>query len=236
MGSVDTVRFGVLGPLRAELGGRTLDLGGPRQRAVLAVLLIARGRIVSAEQIMSEVWAGYPSPSSTTLYAYVSELRRTLEPERAPRTPARLLVREGPGYALRAEPATVDAERFVGLAVRGRRALDGGEPALAEELLAEALGLWRGSAYADFGGSGFTASEAARLADLRAAAYEDRLAAAIGLGRHAAAVGELEALVADQPLRERGWELLTLALYRSCLLYTSPSPRDGLLSRMPSSA
>src|SRR4051812_41001386 len=100
MDSVDTVRFGVLGPLRAELDGRTLDLGGPRRRAVLAVLLIARGRVVSAERIMSEVWAGYPSPSPTTLHVYVSELRRALEPERAARAPARLLVREGPGYAL----------------------------------------------------------------------------------------------------------------------------------------
>jgi predicted ATPase/DNA-binding SARP family transcriptional activator len=212
---IDTVRFGVLGPLRAELGGRLVGLGGPRQRAVVAVLLIARGRTVSAERIMSDVWEGFPSPSLTTLHAYISQLRRALEPERAARAPAGLLVREGPGYALRADPAAVDAERFADLAVAGRRALDDGRPGPAEELLTEGLELWRGPAYADFGGAGFAFSEAARLEDLRAAAYEDRLAAAIDLGRHAAAAGELEALVAEQPLRERGWELLTLALYRS---------------------
>ncbi|MFC7388066.1 AfsR/SARP family transcriptional regulator [Sphaerisporangium rhizosphaerae] len=217
MGRVDAdaARFGVLGPLRAELGGRPVGLGGLRQRAVLAVLLIARGRMVSAERLMSDVWEGSPPPSPATLHVYISQLRRALEPERAARAPAGLLVREGPGYALRADPAAVDAERFADLAVAGRHALDGARPEQAEALLTEALDLWRGPAYADFDGAGFAVSEAARLEGLRAAAYEDRLAAAIRLGRHAAAVGELEALVAEQPLRERGWELLTLALYRS---------------------
>ncbi|MEZ0074683.1 BTAD domain-containing putative transcriptional regulator [Planotetraspora sp. GP83] len=212
---VATVRFGVLGPLRAERGGQAIRLGGPRQRAVLAVLLMARGRMVPAERIMSDVWEGSPPSSPTSLHVYISELRRALEPEREVRAPAGLLVREGPGYALRVDPAAVDAERFADMAVAGRRALNGGRPGPAEELLSEALDLWRGSAYADFAGSGFALSEVARLEALRAAAYEDRLAAAIELGRHAAVVGELEALVAEQPLRERGWELLALALYRS---------------------
>ncbi|GII88634.1 hypothetical protein Ssi03_66240 [Sphaerisporangium siamense] len=217
MAGVDpaAVRFGVLGPLRAEAGGGAVGLGGPRQRAVLAVLLIARGRMVSAERIMAEVWEDAPPPSPTTLHAYVSELRRALEPGRRSGAPPRLLVREGPGYALRAGPAAVDAERFADLAVAGKRALGGGRPGEAEELLTEAAGLWRGPAYADFAEAGFAVPEAARLEDLRAGAQEDRLAAAIELGRHAAAAGELEALVAEQPLRERGWELLTLALYRS---------------------
>ncbi|MCT9933764.1 winged helix-turn-helix domain-containing protein [Planotetraspora sp. A-T 1434] len=217
MGRVDAaaVRFGVLGPLQAERDGRAIRLGGLRQRAVLAVLLIARGRMVPAERIMSDVWEGSTLPSPTTLHAYVSELRRALEPEREARAPSGLLVREGPGYALRADPSGVDAERFADLAVAGRRALTGGRPGAAEELLSEALELWRGPAYADFAGTGFALSEAARLEGQRAAAYEDRLAAAIDLGRHAAAIGELEALVAEQPLRERGWELLALALYRS---------------------
>ncbi|WP_248960063.1 BTAD domain-containing putative transcriptional regulator [Sphaerisporangium perillae] len=215
MGRVDAVRFGVLGPLRAELDGRPVGLGGPRQRAILAVLLIAQGRMVSAERIMSDVWEGSPPPSPTSLHVHISQLRRALEPERAARAPAGLLVREGPGYALRADPAAIDAERFADLAVAGRRALDSGSPGPAEELLTEALALWRGPAYVDFDGAGFAFSEAARLSDLRATAHEDRLAAAIDLGRYATAVGELEALVAEHPLRERGWELLTLALYRS---------------------
>ncbi|GII66485.1 hypothetical protein Skr01_65700 [Sphaerisporangium krabiense] len=217
MAGVDpaAVRFGVLGPLRAEVEGRAAGLGGPRQRAVLAVLLIARGRMVSADRIMAEVWEDSPPPSPATLHAYVSELRRALEHRRPSGAPPRLLVREGPGYALRADPAAVDAERFADLAVAGKRALGGGRPGEAEELLTEAVGLWRGPAYADFAEAGFAVPEAARLEDLRAGAQEDRLAAAIDLGRHAAAAGELEAQVAEQPLRERGWELLTLALYRS---------------------
>ncbi|MFC7388069.1 AfsR/SARP family transcriptional regulator [Sphaerisporangium rhizosphaerae] len=215
MSVAEGVRFGVLGSLRAEVGARPAGLGGPRQRAVLAMLLIARGRIVPAERILSEVWEGSRPASPTTLHGYVADLRRALEPERPPGAPARLLVREGPGYALRAAPAAIDAERFTDLAVRGRRALEDGEPGRAADLLGQALALWRGPAYADFDGAAFAAPDAARLEDLRAAVREDRLSAVIASGRHAAAVGELEALVAEQPLRERGWELLALALYRS---------------------
>ncbi|MEV6157039.1 BTAD domain-containing putative transcriptional regulator [Nonomuraea sp. NPDC052129] len=205
----------MLGPLRAELAGRPVGLGGLRQRAILAILLIAGGRMVSAERITSQAWEGSPPSSPTTLHAYISQLRRALEPERPAGALPRLLVREGTGYALRTDPSAVDAERFAELAMAGRRVLDGGRPGPAVEVLTEALELWRGPAYADFDGAGFAFTEAARLEDLRAAAYEDRLAATIDLGRHAAAVGELEALVAEQPLRERGWELLVLALYRS---------------------
>jgi predicted ATPase/DNA-binding SARP family transcriptional activator len=210
----DGVRFSVLGPMEAERGGRRIGLGGARQRAVLAVLLVARGRMVPTERIMSEVWQGAP-PSATTLHAYVSGLRRALEPGLPARAPARLLVREGPGYALRPGPGAVDAECFTELAARGRRALDDGDAELAGELLGRALGLWRGPAYADLTGLEFAAAEAARLEDLRATAHEDRLAAALGTGRHAAAVSELRELVAEHPLRERGWELLALALHRS---------------------
>lgn len=209
------VRFQVLGPLKADLGGRPVRLGGLRQRAVLAVLLIARGRIVSAEQIVSAVWEGSPPPSPTTLHAYVSELRRALEPDRPARAPARLLVREGPGYALRITPDQLDAERFTDLAARGRRALEAGAAAQAEELLGRALDLWQGPAYAEFTDAGFAIPEIARLEDLRAGVQDDRVAAMIELGRHATAVGLLEAQVAEHPLRERGWELLALALYRS---------------------
>ena len=214
MGSVD-VRLGVLGPLRAEADGREAALGGPRQRSVLAILIIARGAVVTADRMVSEVWEGSRTPSPTTLHACVSGLRRALEPRRAARAPAGLLVREGPGYALRIDPAAVDAEQFAELAVRGRRALDAGEPESAQELLGRALALWRGPAYADLADAGFAAPERARLEELRATAGEDRLAAAVGSGQHGAAVGELEAMVAERPLRERGWELLALALYRS---------------------
>ncbi|MEU6537407.1 BTAD domain-containing putative transcriptional regulator [Streptomyces sp. NPDC047000] len=215
MGSAVDVRLGVLGPLRAEVDGREAPLGGPRQRSVLATLIIARGAVVTADRIVSQVWEGSRTPSPTTLHACVSGLRRVLEPRRAARAPAGLLVREGPGYALRIDPAAVDAEEFAELAVRGRRALDAGEPEGAQELLGRALALWRGPAYADLADAGFAAPERARLEELRATAAEDRLAAAVRSGQHGAAVGELEAMVAEQPLRERGWELLALALYRS---------------------
>ncbi|WP_344450232.1 AfsR/SARP family transcriptional regulator [Actinocorallia aurantiaca] len=209
------VRFGVLGPVSAEVDGRPARLGGPRQRAVLAVLLIARGRVVSAEQIVSAVWEGLAPPSPTTLQAYVSELRKALEPGREVRAPGRLLVREGPGYALRAAPADVDAECFTDLAARGRRAMEAGEHEKAEDLLGRALELWRGPAYAEFAEAGFAVPEAARLEDLRAGVREDRLAAMIELGRPAESVGPLEVLVGEHPLRERGWELLALAQYRA---------------------
>src|SRR5690606_27708154 len=150
-----------------------------------------------------------------TLHAYVSELRRALEPDRPARAPARLLVREGPGYALRITPDQLDAERFTDLAARGRRALEAGAAAQAEELLGRALDLWQGPAYAEFTDAGFAIPEIARLEDLRAGVQDDRVAAMIELGRHATAVGLLEAQVAEHPLRERGWELLALALYRS---------------------
>ncbi|WP_169953470.1 BTAD domain-containing putative transcriptional regulator [Microbispora sp. H11081] len=215
MSVAESVRFGVLGTLRAEVDGRPAHLGGPRQRAVLAMLLIARGRNVSAERILTDVWGDSRPPSMTTLHGYVADLRRALEPERAPGAPARLLVREGAGYALRAAPAMVDAERFTDLAARGRRALENGEADHAADLLGQALELWRGSAYADVAGSAFAVPDATRLEELRAAVREDRLAAVVASGRHVAAVGELEALVSEQPLRERGWELLALALYRS---------------------
>ncbi|WP_182877527.1 BTAD domain-containing putative transcriptional regulator [Microbispora sp. H10670] len=215
MSVAESVRFGVLGTLRAEVDGRPAHLGGPRQRAVLAMLLIARGRNVSAERILTDVWEDSRPPSMTTLHGYVADLRRVLEPERASGAPARLLVREGAGYALRAAPAMVDAERFTDLAARGRRALEDGEPDHAAELLGQALALWRGPAYAEVAEAAFAVPDATRLEELRAAVREDRLAAVVASGRHVAAVGELEALVSEQPLRERGWELLALALYRS---------------------
>ncbi|KAA9373367.1 AfsR/SARP family transcriptional regulator [Microbispora cellulosiformans] len=215
MSVAESVRFGVLGTLRAEVEGRPAHLGGPRQRAVLAMLLIARGRNVSAERILADVWEDSRPPSMTTLHGYVADLRRALEPERASGAPARLLVREGAGYALRAAPAMVDAERFTDLAARGRRALEDGEPDHAADLLGQALALWRGPAYAEVAEAAFAVPDATRLEELRAAVREDRLAAVVAAGRHVAAVGELEALVSEQPLRERGWELLALALYRS---------------------
>ncbi|MEU6019881.1 BTAD domain-containing putative transcriptional regulator [Micromonospora sp. NPDC047134] len=209
------VHFRVLGPLVAEVDGREVDLGGPRQRAVLAVLLTAHGSSVSAERLLAQVWSDREPPAMTTLLGYVAALRRALEPDRAARAAARLLVREGPGYALRIPAEAVDAERFTRLVTEGGRHLDRGEPQAALDHLDEGLGLWRGPAYADFPDAPFAASTVARLDSLHATARELRLAALLDVGELATAIGELQALVIEHPLRERGWELLAIALYRA---------------------
>ncbi|WP_434739406.1 BTAD domain-containing putative transcriptional regulator [Micromonospora sp. SH-82] len=209
------VQFRVLGPLVAEVDGHGVDLGGRRQRAVLAALLAARGSIVSAERLREQVWSDTEPPSMATLFGYVATLRRILEPRRQARTPARLLVREGPGYALRVAADAVDAERFTRLVTEGGRHLERAEPTAALRQLDDGLALWRGQAYGDFTDAPFAVSKVARLDALHAVARELRLAAMLAVGDHHTAVGELEALVIEHPLRERGWELLASALYRA---------------------
>ncbi|WP_433531145.1 BTAD domain-containing putative transcriptional regulator [Micromonospora sp. CA-263727] len=209
------MQFRVLGPLAAEVGSEEVDLGGPRQRAVLAALLAARPSSVSSERLMEQVWSDTEPPSMATLFGYVASLRRALEPDRAARTAPQLLVREGPGYALRVPAEAVDAERFTRLVTVGGRHLDRGDPHAALGHLDQGLGLWRGAAYADFLDAPFAASTVARLDSLHTAARELRLAALLAVGDFATAIGELQALVIEYPLRERGWELLAVALYQT---------------------
>ncbi|MER5458961.1 BTAD domain-containing putative transcriptional regulator [Micromonospora sp. NPDC002389] len=210
-----SLEFKVLGPLQAKLNGVPVDLGGFRQRKVLACLVAARGRIVPTDRLMDQVWDDAVTPTQATLFGYVASLRRALEPGRAARTPAQVVVREGPGYALRVPAGLVDAERFTALVMRGDRHTSAGDHDAATAVLDEALALWRGPAYADFVDSEFAVTEVARLDALHATAREQRLAAALAGGNQGSVVGDLEALVLDQPLRERGWELLVLALYRA---------------------
>lgn len=212
MGSVD-VRL--LGPLEvAGSAGERLDLGTRKQRAVLAMLALSPGRPVSLDRLVEELWAGEaPAKATATLQAYISHLRRVLEPGRRPRTPPRLLLTREPGYLLDITPAQTDAGRFAAWAADGRRLLAAGRPGEAAGVLDRALGLWRGEPLAEFPGLGFAAAEAARLAELRSGVLEDRLAARVELGE--ASVPELEELVAADPYRERAWSLLVLALYRS---------------------
>ncbi|MFD8597950.1 BTAD domain-containing putative transcriptional regulator [Kitasatospora sp. NPDC059646] len=209
------VRIGVLGPVTAALDGRPVALGGPRQRAVLAALVAARGRLVGQDALIEQAWEHRPAPSAATLHSYVAALRRALEPGRAARGSARVLVREGTGYALRLAPQRVDAEQFTVLAGRGERLLGADRPEAAAAVLTEALALWRGAAYAEFAEQAFAVPEAARLEGLRRAVQEDLFSAELALGRHAAVVADLGKYTAEQPLSERGWELLALALYRS---------------------
>ena len=201
------VEFGILGPVQVVRDGRVLGLGGPRRRAVLALLLVAGGRVVPVERLAEDLWGGCPPPGAAgTLRAHVSRLRTLLSPDA-------MLVTQGGGYAL--APGQLDAARFERLAGTGREALEGGEAAAAARHLGEALGLWRGRALADVADVEPLAREAARLEELRLLAVEGRVEADLALGRHAEVAGELEGLVAEYPVRERLWRLLVLAFYRS---------------------
>ncbi|MGH9263746.1 MAG: BTAD domain-containing putative transcriptional regulator [Acidimicrobiales bacterium] len=196
--------------------GRPVELGRPRQRAVLALLLLSANRVLSLDRMIELLWDGEPPAQATgALQAYISNLRRALEPERPPRSPSRILVTQAPGYALRIGSADLDAARFESLAARGHELIEAGRPEPARAALGEALSLWRGPALAEYAEERWARPEAARLESLRAVALEDRLQADLDLGAHARVVGDLESAVRDNPLRERPWGLLMLALYRS---------------------
>jgi predicted ATPase/DNA-binding SARP family transcriptional activator len=210
------VEFGILGSLEARDGDRLISLARPKQRAVLAVLLIEAGRVVSIDRLIDLLWDGEaPTWATGALHVHISGLRAALEPDRPARTRTSLLVTQSPGYRLQVEPEQIDACRFEALAARGRDLLSAGCPAEAREALLEGLALWRGPALAEFARETFAWAEAARLEELRSAAIEDRIQADLALGRAAAAAAELEVLVAERPLRERLWALLMMALYRS---------------------
>ena len=209
--------MGILGPLEVtDDGGRRLDLGAPRQQAVFAILVVHLNRVVSIDRLIDELWGeAPPSAATASLQAYVSNLRRVLEPGRKPRTPATVLVSEPPGYALRVPADGLDAARFERLAAEGRSALVAGDATTALAVLDAALELWRGEALADFAYEAFAAPEAGRLNELRICAEEDRLEGRLVVGDHARACGALEALISVHPLRERLRALQIRALYLS---------------------
>src|SRR5215475_2165452 len=202
--------FGVLGPLQVLRSGHPVPLGGPRQRAVLALLLLEANRVVSMDRLGEDVWAGDPPGEwANTLQTYVFHLRRALEPGRARGDAGGVLVTSGRGYLLRAGREQLDAAVFEDGFTAGRAALEAGQYSEAAETLRQALGLWRGPVLADLADYAF-----ARLEDLRLAALEDRIDADLALGRHQGLTGELERLAGEHPLRERLHGQLMLALYR----------------------
>ena len=203
------------GRWRSRRSGCAVPLGGPRQRAVLALLLLEANRVVSMDRLAEDIWGGHPPEGwATTLQTYVFHLRRALEPDRARGVAGDVLVTRGRGYLLRVNREHLDAARFQDGFTAGRAALDAGRYAEAAETLRQALGLWRSRVLADLADYAFTRPEAARLEELRLAALEARIDADLALGRHDALTGELEQLAADHPLRERLHGQLMLALYR----------------------
>ena len=200
------IEFRLLGPLEASRAGERLDVPGAKPRALLAVLLLHVGEVVSTDRLIDALWAERPPrTAANTLQAHVAVLRRALGPE--------VVLTRPPGYVLRRDRTSLDCDRFEERAREGRAAL-AGDPARASELLASALSLWRGPALADFAYESFAQAEAARLEQLRLAALEDRIDAELALGGHGALVPELERLLSEHPLRERPASQLMLALYR----------------------
>ncbi|WP_344981134.1 BTAD domain-containing putative transcriptional regulator, partial [Streptosporangium fragile] len=206
------MRFGVLGPLAVwTADGRPVDVPGATVRALLADLLVHAGRPVSADRLAEDLWDGRPPGNPAgALHTKIWQLRRALE--RAEPGGRELVVSRPPGYLLRVRAETVDAGRFTALADRAR---DTPDPRDRAALLADALALWRGPAYADFSDSGFARAEITRLEERRLTALEERAEARLELGEHAALADELGALTAEHPLRERLRAAYMLALHRS---------------------
>ena len=204
------MRFCVLGPLEAYANGHRVTIGGGRERALLALLLVHSGEIVSRDRLIDELWGGEPpSSGSQSLDVYLSRLRKAFREAGA----NDVLATRSPGYVLYAEET--DARRFEILAGEGRDALAAGDPGRAAERLMQALARWRGAAYLEVADEPWARAEAGRLEELRLAATEDRIDAELSLGHHATLVGELEQLVARHRTRERLVGQLMLALYRS---------------------
>jgi predicted ATPase/DNA-binding SARP family transcriptional activator len=202
------IEFGVLGPLELGAGGRTVAIGGPQQRRVLAALLVHAGEFVSTDRLLAVLWGDdLPRTALKSLRTYISRLRETLGEDD-------LLVTRSPGYLLRVAADQVDSGRFERLvAAAGGDAV--ARPGAALAKLDQALELWRGPAYAEFADAEFARVEATRLEDLRLVALEARFEARLALGHHAEAVGELEAFTVHHPFRERPRAQLMLGLYRS---------------------
>jgi DNA-binding SARP family transcriptional activator len=199
--------FLILGPFQV-LDEQPLVLGGPRQRAVLALLLLNRREVVTTDRMIDELWGEHPPATvGKAIHVYISNLRKVVGD-------GILLTSDG-GYRLVVEPSQVDADRFDALVARGRTALERGYPVMARQRLREALGMWRGRPLADFSYHQFAQAEIARLEEARMAALEDRIEAELALGAHTALVPELETHVRAHPARERLWGQLMVALYRS---------------------
>ena len=217
--------FRILGPLEVRDGSRPLALGGEKQRALLAILLLHRNEVVSTDRLLDELWGeSPPAGARKTLRAYVSKLRRATGANGAASSVAAdnhrepkggVLLTRGHGYVLQVAPGELDLERFRELADRGRDALATGRPEEAATLLRKALSLWRGPPLAEFAYERFAQNTIAQLEELHIGAVEERVEAELALGHARDLIDELRDLVSRHPLRERLHGQLMLALYRS---------------------
>ena len=202
------MRVGILGPVEVCLDGETVKVDAAKQRALLSLLALRAGRIVSPETLVDALWGDEPpATADRTLRSYVSRLRRLLGAE--------LLLGEGVGYRLAVEPDQVDALLLETLVDRATDSLECGRPGDASEEAADALALWRGDPLRDLADGGLRDGERARLEELHLMAADRWITAELQLGHHERMVGEIEALVALHPLRESLWGHLMVALYRS---------------------
>jgi YVTN family beta-propeller protein len=201
------LQFRILGPLEVWRDGAVVDLGPRKQRAVLALLLLNANRVVPTERLIDELWGDTPPETArSALQVYIAGLRKALGGERS------ALLTRAPGYMLNVEPGALDLDRFTALRAEAQAA---GDEERRSELLREALELWRDSPLADLSTEPFAATAVARLEELLLDVLEQRIDADLALGRHAALISELEALVAEHPYRERLRAQLMLCLYRS---------------------
>jgi YVTN family beta-propeller protein len=202
------LEFRILGAFSVVADGREVVVGGRKQRALLALLLLHRGEPLSSDRLIDLLWGERPPPTATTaLRGHISNLRKTLGPD--------VLVTQKAGYLLAVEQGGVDADRFQALVDEARQVLAVGETRRGRELLEQALSLWRGEPLADLAYEPFAQAEIGRLAEARLAAIEDRAEADLLLGRHRELIGELRSLVDQHSERERLLAQLMLALYRS---------------------
>src|SRR5829696_3556611 len=207
----DAVGYRLLGPLEVRSNGRAVDLGPPKQRALLAILLLHAGEVVSTERLIELVWGDdAPRTAGHSIQIYVSGLRKALEPVGADAA----LVTRPPGYLMRADPDLIDALRFQRLVAAGSSAA-AGDPERGAALLREALELWRGPPLSDFVYADFASDSVRGLEKLRLDAVEQLAAAELARGQVQDALLLVEEAIREDPLRERLRELQITALYRS---------------------
>jgi DNA-binding SARP family transcriptional activator len=200
--------FRVLGPVEAVVDGEPVALAAAKPRALLAILLLNRNRVVSVTELVDDLWSEEPPDTAVkALQVYVSQLRKAIGADRVLTKP--------PGYSLRIDDGELDLDVFERLASEGRERLAAGDAEAAAGLLGQALDLWRGPALAEFRAEPFARDAGARLEESQLAAVEDRIDAELALGRHDRLIPELEQLVRRHPFRERLGAQLMLALYRA---------------------